>query len=232
MAARWTGMGVTGIALAALCSSSAARAQSGYTGPMVGCYGITCVPVISIGAYTVPGFAVPWALNDPILSNRSATGQFTANALATGFPSRAVSSSAIPSNRLDGDDDARGDEGDRNAQNHKGDRDDHGNGRDRSNASRFNPATVVYTGLAATALVSFLNSSSGASTMAVFESSAATAAVTAPVMAHVDFAPATALVATTGLVTTPEPMAQTLMATGLVVLGMLAFLRRRRGTND
>ena len=230
MAARWTGMRMTGIALAGLCLSGAARAQVGYMGPMVGCYGVMCMPVISVGAYTVPGFAVPWALNSPTLSNQGVAGQFNPKAFATEFPSRGVSSSAIPSNRGGADDDARGDAESRDARNDRDDQDDRGNGRvrDKSHESRFNPATVVYTGLAATTLVSFLNSSSGGSTMPVFESSAATPAVTAPVTAHVEFAPATALVATTGLVTTPEPMTQTLMATGLVALGVLAFIRRRR----
>jgi len=207
MAARWTGMRMTGIALAGLCMSTATRAQVGYAGPTIGCYGVMCLPVISVDAHTVPGFTVPWSL-------------------------RGISSSAIPSNRLGRDDDAQGDEADRGGQNHEGDQDDHGNGRGESHLSRFNPATVIYTGLAATALISFLNSSSGASTTTpLVESLVVTPTVAAPLSAHVEFATAAALVATTDLVTTPEPMTQTLMATGLLAIGMLAFVRRRRRSN-
>jgi MYXO-CTERM domain-containing protein len=224
---------MTGIALAGLCLSTATRAQVGYTGPMVDCYGVVCVPVVSVGAYTVPGFTVPWALRARLLSNQSVAGQLNASTFATGFPSRGVSSSAIPSKRIGRDDDARGGKAERGKRNHEGDQDDHGNGRGEEQLSRFNPATVIYTGLAATALFSFLNSSSGASTTTpVVESSVVTPTVAAPLTAHVEFAPATALMATTDLVTTPEPMTQTLMATGLVAVGMLVFIRRRRRTND
>jgi len=188
--------------------------------------------VSSVGAYTLPGFTVPWALRTPISSNQSVSGPFNPMAFATAFPSRGVSSSAIPSNRLGRDDDAQGDEADRGGQNHEGDQDDHGNGRGESHLSRFNPATVIYTGLAATALISFLNSSSGASTTTpLVESLVVTPTVAAPLSAHVEFAPAAALVATTDLVTTPEPMTQTLMAIGLLAIGMLAFIRRRRRSN-
>lgn len=230
MAARWIGMRMAGIALAGLCLSTGVGAQVRYSGPVIGCYGVMCVPAISVGAYTVPGFAVPWALDDPTLTSHGVAGSFNPNALATGFPSRRGNSSAHGSSGVGGDDDARRDEENRGKRHDKSDRNTHGNGRDKSHMSPVNPATVVYTGLAATALVSFLNSSNGGSATPAVESLAEIPVVAAPVTAHVEFAPASSLVAATDLVTTPEPMTQTLMATGLVALGALTVIRRRRRT--
>ncbi len=228
MAARPTAMKMTGIALASLCSSMAARAQVGYTGPVVGCFGVMCVPVVSIGAYTRPGFTVAWALGLPAFSSRVAPPTFGPQGVAWGYYSSGAGSSSLASNRVRGDDDGQRGRNGRSHQNDQGDQDDQGN-RDRSShVSAFNPATVVYAGLAATALVSFINSSSGASAAPVVASSEITPVMAVPITAHVEFAPATALMATTELVTTPEPLTQTLVATGLVALGLFVSVRRRR----
>jgi MYXO-CTERM domain-containing protein len=235
MAARWTGLRMTGIALAGLCFTSVAHAQVGYTGPTVGCFGVTCVPLVSVGAYTATGFAVPWVFDASKFPSQTVGGTIVPTAFAMGFPSRGNSSSALASNRVGRDDDGKADEGYRGNRHAQGDRDDRGNGGGRSHLSHFNPATVIYTGLAAAAFVSFLNSSSSVSETPVVASSlqtqAATAPMTTPVTAHVEFAPTATLVATTDLVTTPEPTTETLMASGLVALGMLVVIRRRRRAN-
>lgn len=108
-----------------------------------------------------------------------------------------------------------------------------------SSGFHFNQAVAAYTGLTFGAFIVLLNQpghqESSATTAAATNSNADVPAVTnasvdvpppttfsIPIGAHLEFAE------TSALVTTPEPMTFTLMATGLVALAGITIRRRRR----
>lgn len=203
MAARRIELRMAGIALASLCFATTTRAQVGYTGPTVGCFGVMCMPVVSLTAFTVPDYAVPWAFTGFPASSELATGGFG----SSGFRSVGYGTIARNTEANDADDD-----------------------RDEAGAQHFNKAAAVYTGVAFTVLVAVLESPIGngpPSSVAAPQAflSVASNPISPPVTAHLDFAQTSTLVAT------PEPITLTLTATGLLALGILAFPRRGRRTN-